>query len=423
MKLVKDEKFHDKGYHNFEGNLDQPRHRWYPFKEGFSAELVEEALASKEQGRPLRVLDPFGGSGTTAVTAAMSGHEAHSIEVNPFCAFTSRVKCTGGAWRKKSFDRVCQQVHKKALRYRSKSPLENLSTFSEQSGRPKWLFNSSVLRAFHAVSRAVDDTPSTYSDALRLASIRAAMECCNAKKDGKALRYRKGWESRGFCADDFREHFERFSSQVFEDISLAPIEKSNCVRTDTGDARAKLSSLRSNSFDQLVTSPPYLNSFDYSDVYRPELFLGGFVGSNNELREIRLKTLRSHIQVKWGGSIEVESPLLAQPLERLKASPNLWNQRIPQMVSAYFHDMRKIMVEGFRVLRPESEAWFVVSTSAYAGVEIPVDLILAELGCSVGFELNGVYALRSLRAAGQQQSKFSAKGFPLRESLIILNKR
>lgn len=75
-----------------------------------------------------------------------------------------------------------------------------------------------------------------------------------------------------------------------------------------------------------------------------------------------------------------------------------------------------------RVLKPEAEAWIVVSTSAYAGIQIPVDLILADLGAMTGFELKGVYVLRSLRAAGQQQRKFGTAGLPLRESLIILKR-
>ena len=47
-----------------------------------------------------------------------------------------------------------------------------------------------------------------------------------------------------------------------------------------------------------MISPPYLNSFDYSDVYRPELFAAGFVSANSKLRKIRKKTLCSHVQVK-----------------------------------------------------------------------------------------------------------------------------
>jgi hypothetical protein len=64
----------------------------------------------------------------------------------------------------------------------------------------------------------------------------------------------------------------------------------------------------------------------------------------------------------------------------------------------------------------------VVSTSAYKGVHIPVDLILADLGCEWGFTLKEVYVLRALRVAGQQQSDFKQLGLPLRESLIVLKR-
>jgi hypothetical protein len=53
-------------------------------------------------------------------------------------------------------------------------------------------------------------------------------------------------------------------------------------------------------------------------------------------------------------------------------------------------------------------------------VEIPVDLILAELACKVGFRLKGVFVLRSLRAAGQQQGKFEIKGCPFANLLSSL---
>ena len=92
------------------------------------------------------------------------------------------------------------------------------------------------------------------------------------------------------------------------------------------------------------------------------------------------------------------------------------------MVEAYFHDMNRVLKEAYRVLKTGGEAWLVVSTSAYGGVHIPVDLILADLGVKLGFELDGVYVLRSLRAAGQQQSSFGKVGLPLRESLIVLRR-
>jgi DNA modification methylase len=424
MKLLHENVYLDQGFHNFEDNLTQPRHRWYPFKEGFSGELVTEAIRSiggiGKNGRKLAILDPFCGSGTTPVVAALGNHNAHAVEVNPFCAFTSRVKCLPGVWRKGAFDIKLNEIIKNARADQRESILEKQSTFSKRGGSRKWLFNQSVLRAFDATWRAANSLGGAYRSAFQLAAMRSAMDCCNAKKDGKALRYHDDWEGRNYSARTFFEHLHIIANQFREDTTLAPIKSDRKICIRSGDARKSLHKLASESFDLLVTSPPYLNSFDYSDIYRPELFLGGYVRSNEDLRRIRLRTLRSHIQVKWCGDISVGSRLLIEPLTKLRESESLWSNRLPDMVEAYFHDMHKIFVEAARVLKVKAEAWIVVSTSAYAGIQIPVDLILAELATGLGFELKGVYVLRSLRAAGQQQEKFGTAGHPLRESLIVL---
>jgi hypothetical protein len=57
---------------NFTDNMALPRHRWYEFKEGYGASLVERAILETKHvtGKDrLFVLDPFSGSGTTPLTA------------------------------------------------------------------------------------------------------------------------------------------------------------------------------------------------------------------------------------------------------------------------------------------------------------------------------------------------------------------
>ena len=41
------------------------------------------------------------------------------------------------------------------------------------------------------------------------------------------------------------------------------------------------------------------------------------------------------------------------------------------MVQAYFEDMKDILESIFKKMRVGGQVWFVVSTSAYAGMEIP----------------------------------------------------
>lgn len=423
MTLQFDHSFTKTPFYNFQENLRQPRHRWYPFKEGFSSSLVREAIKNVEvnKGRTLRVLDPFGGSGTTPLTAALLKHDSLSIEVNPFCVFASKVKCTQGVWRERDFRDTVERVIR-SCRSCGLSPLENVSTFSNTNGNSKWLFSRDVIRTSSSILRAIDKHGGRYSEALRLAAIRATMQCCNAKKDGKCLRYHKDWDKRSYSKDSVVTAFRASAELMLLDVGLAPVERPRKIEIVNEDARVALSSLEEKSFDLLVTSPPYLNSLDYSDVYRPELFLGGFVSDNTELRAIRLKTIRSHVQVKWTGSTEIENPLIKLVVDQLEQSGTSWNKRIPNMIEAYFHDMHKVLVEIARVLRKGAQAWIIVSTSAYMGVQIPVDLILAELGCATGLELKGVYVLRQLRSSSQQWAGFGSKALPLRESLIVFQR-
>ena len=67
------------------------------------------------------------------------------------------------------------------------------------------------------------------------------------------------------------------------------------------------------------------------------------------------------------------------------------------MVQAYFEDMKDILESIFKKMRVGGQVWIVVSTSAYAGMEIPVDVIIGEIGRRAGFELGGIQKLRDIR--------------------------
>ena len=189
-----------------------------------------------------------------------------------------------------------------------------------------------------------------------------------------------------------------------------------------GDARKSFSNIENNFVDLTVFSPPYLNSFDYSDIYRPELFLGGYVTSNDELRLIRQKTLRSHVQYKWNTTDKSHSVWAQNIASKVYENrESLWNKDIPQMIDAYFFDMERILHESYRVSTNGAQLWFVVATSAYVGIEIPVDLILADIAVQQGWTLLNVNALRKLRTSSQCPNEDGRK-IRLRESLVICRK-
>jgi DNA modification methylase len=401
-------------------SAEHARHRWYFFKEGFSPAIVDHAIEDAQVRKGALIIDPFCGSGTVPLQAALKGLRGHGIEVNPFLAFVARTKLVSCSTR--TFDAALSTV-KTGARRGAKSPLEGFSTFSRKRDAERWLFNRPVLRAFEGGWLAASRDQGPAANLVKLCLLEAAMDACNAAKDGKCLRYKRDWEKLHLGRDEFEAALDVQAARVREDIASG-VQPKGSSRVERGDVRAKE---LPDEFSLCITSPPYLNSFDYTDVYRPELFLGKFVTSMPQLVKLRLRTLRSHVQVDWRRASEHEyGTRYADSLRLILARKDrLWDRRIPDMIKAYFEDMELVLKALRRSAAPTASVWIVVSTSAYAGVEIPVDLIIADIAGTCGWYLREVNVLRYLgRLAGQQWKELSEQKDSkphLRESVVVLD--
>jgi hypothetical protein len=69
---------------SFQGNKSRPSYRWYKYKEGFSASLIDYFLNANNLNSGT-ILDPFAGSGTTLFVSSERGLQAEGIEILPIC--------------------------------------------------------------------------------------------------------------------------------------------------------------------------------------------------------------------------------------------------------------------------------------------------------------------------------------------------
>lgn len=402
-------------------NESLPRHRWYPIKEGFSAKLISDEIKTfSERKAEIMVIEPFSGSGTTPVECAMQQVNCLGFEVNPFLAFIGKTKLKQPSIH--NFDEG-KDVVLKGLENQLKIPLETYSTFCEGGKKDKWLFNRRVFRSFASGWEASKDCGTTERALLRLALLRAMMDNCNAYPDGKCLRYKRLKDFKCFTVSTLATQFEFYSRMMREDLEAAPIQKGRSKIVQM-DSRTLAEYEDSRKFDLCITSPPYLNTFDYSDVYRPELFLSGFVTNNQELMKIRLKTLRSHVQANWKPPIRSDFGVLyAKVLKEIEArKDNLWSTRIPAMIQAYFEDLERLLLALKARANKNATLKIVVATSAYAGVIVPVDLIIADIAESSGWLLEKVQTIRRLRSSAQLWKHENSHNTDqeLRESIVIL---
>ena len=409
-----------KNVSNASDTVSMPRHRWYYYKEGFSPNLVSKAIDELCLKNNDLVIDPFNGSGTVTLTCALKGIPSLGLEVNPFTAFIAKAK-TYNADSERLEVEAAKLLKHIAGDNKTISRWIGISTFTESDNLKKWLFNREVADAYESGYLALERVNSVeIRSILKVALISSLMSCSNARRDGKCFKYRTGWQDVHIGKNDFVRVLGNKLKLFIEDVKDTTVEKE--AKVICTDSRSYLAKGIQHGFSLCITSPPYLNTFDYTDIYRPELFLGGFIDDNAALYKLRLKTIRSHVQARWTDPYKNDFGKEYNKVIRhlLNNQDMLMSKRIPLMVQAYFEDMQGILESLMANGRENAQIWIVVATSVYAGLEVPVDVIIGRIGENVGLKLLDIIKLRDIR---KRKTQYSGGIVFLRESLVMMRKQ
>ena len=391
--------------------------RWFHFKEAFSPSFVQEVIQSQPQ-MPRTILDPFSGSGTTALTSQFFGIVPTVIEVNPFLADLTEAKLSVlDAARllhiKRSLIRRAKQLRKLELIERYPLP----PTFIEPGVKERWIFNRDISQKILSYRAAIEELDDLGIQRIaRVALGSTLIPASNAVVNGKGRRYRRGWQSRKI--PDVDTLFDISFSRIIEDAPLTARKKVTDYTLLRGDSREQVNHVQSG-IDLALFSPPYPNSFDYTDVYNVELWMLGYLTSNSENRSLREQTLRSHVQIRRDLSFDLKSDTLTSVYEQLTAKrEELWDEKIPEMVGAYFADLIGIVSKIGNRLTPAGQIELVVGDSQYQGIHLPVPKILEELAPHYGLQVIARHKVRSMRSSAQQGGTLN-----LPESLVTISQR
>jgi hypothetical protein len=191
-----------------------------------------------------------------------------------------------------------------------------------------------------------------------------------------------------------------------------------------GDARSLPPEVRAcaGSVSAVVTSPPYLNRYDYSRTYSLELCLlwddsgKPLVGTFDDLKRIRYSLLRSHIESRAAPTDDAQLPQLTEILSNLRGK-NLNNPRIPVMIHGYFEDMNLAIQQMSAMLEPGAHVALVVANARFEGETVPVDLMLSELAARHGLVTEEVRVTRYKGNSSQQMGRYGR--VPVRESIVF----
>lgn len=421
-------------YGSFRDSMKAPIHRWFTYPAGYSYKFVEAKIREYGLTRGSWIADPFLGTGTTSVVSKMLGINSLGIEAHPFVIEVARTKTHFDYEVYLLLDELDKILSLSKGLYKGSVDCSNV-----------WpdliykCFTPENLQQLYALRTAILDSKVSleHKNFFKLA-LTATLRIVTTAGAGWPYIAPSKYAARTVRRDAFEEFAKRCTLMI-NDIKLM---KSAIRHYDSnhlliqGDARLFNNYAEENSLDLILTSPPYLNNYDYADRTRLETYFWGIYHSWGEItREVRDQLITAAttqiVRTKMNGilqcpNIKAVSPEvheeLSEMIERLSIlrSQKRGKKSYDLLIAGYFEDMLKTIKGAYKVLKHKKAFVLVLGDSAPYGIHVPTDEIVGRLAKAVGFS---EYTIEVLRARGGKWGHNPQRHkVPLRESILTIKK-
>ena len=351
----------------FVPNKEEPIHNWFYYKEGYSKKFVEWAVEEFKLEEP--IADPFAGVGTTLLACKQLGLQSIGFDVSPLAAFVSEAKT-----RDYDVEKVMAELQK----FKEMEPIQ-IGKFPNKQVRR--LFYEKQLDDIYFYYKKIDEIQDVRIRALfLLALIDTTGRVANVIKVGGSLRKQK--KPKMPVKKLFLGKIKKMVLDLKKATPKGP--EPEIFQADSRNAK-----LEPNSVGSVITSPPYLNKIEYTSIYKIEL---GLFFREQETR------LRAHIQDDATGR-DVGT-------------------KLPLMAKAYFDDMRKVLENMFKALKPGGKAVIVVGGGCFPYKVVESDDLLIEEAEKIGFKKLDKIVAREVHCMRNRTIKVGT----IRESVLVLKK-
>lgn len=407
---------------NFSDEGNKFRQRWYRYKEGYSVDLIKKLITEYNKNPNGTIVDPFLGSGTTIMAANELGFKGVGFEVNPFSYFLSKCKLTNYT-----------RDEKNELKFASEKVLTDAELLSNEKILPlpklsiaEKVFHPNVQNYFIAIKVIIDKYSGSLNvkNLLLLGWLSSLETISQYRKAGNGLK--KKALSKNTVDNNFlvTEILKKNYENIYHDIESNSLKFDAQVINDSSMNMSRY--IDKGSVSGIIFSPPYANSFDYTEIYKLELWFGEFVEEYADLKKLREISLRSHLNGLSSKTELSELDLRTLPeldiLIKELQTKELWDKKIPIMLKMYFAEMFELLDNIFESLEIAGFCSIVVGNSAYGGIIFPTDLLIAKYAETIGFRVDKIEVDRYIITSSQQYHITMNEKKYLRESVVCLVK-
>jgi DNA modification methylase len=354
--------------------LSHGYHR-YPAK--FIPQLAARIIKENSQAGDL-VCDPFMGSATTLVEAIVNGRRAYGTDINPVAVLIAKAKTTPiePARLQEQVNSVFSYLQIALQKEKGQTLLTDTSFDYPvpKHDRIDYWFPEKQKRELALILGRIRAVRDPAIQTFLLCSFSNILKGCSIWMM-KSVKPTRDWNKQPASAyQSFMLQTRKMMKKNIEFWDVLGGRKVHCI-ADNHDAR-KLR-LKANSTTLIVTSPPYVTSYEYADLHQLTALWLEFA---NNLKEFRTRFIGS-IQ-KEDGNLDLHSGLARNTVEELKAK----DKKEGTGAERYFHEMQQCFEEMHRILKPKGRAAIVIGDTDLKKVEIRNGEIFVQTMEKIGFK-------------------------------------
>lgn len=356
-------------------------HTVHPFAAKFPPQLprlfIEELTRSGDS-----VLDPTAGSGTTIVEALLLKREAFGFDIDPLAVRLCTVKTT---WLDP------QELERKGLEIIEaasttinservlRRELENRFDQETRKFLDYWFLPDTQLELLSLILTIERTTEFPVRDFFELVFSSAIIAKSGGVSLARDLAHSRPHRDLEKKPRNAIMEFRLRLAKVLKKFQSLP---QRAKRVFVAERNAKDLPLPTDSIDLIVTSPPYANAIDYMRAHKFSLvWFGHTTGALSALRGRYIGSEK--LDPKCSGDLPRKAQAAVQTLGQTDASKS-------RILRKYLLEMKEVLSEMNRVLKPGKAAVIVVGPSLMRGIEILTHEYLAEIGETLGFRIAGI---------------------------------
>lgn len=376
-RLTTDERWSFSEFHRAETTMLSHSYHRYPAK--FIPQLVDK-LVEKYTKEGDVVCDPFGGCGTTLVQSKMSGRKSIGFDINPVAKLITDTKthAINPVKLAKARDFFISKYTKS--KKRTKTVRHNDRIF--------YWFDENIVLRLDAIYESILHIDDADTRRFFLCAFSHILKNCSRwlmKSIKPTIDQNKQY------SDPERTFLRHLDSMIKKnDLLYRSLKESGYLKVPAQmklwNSTKKLP-VADKSVDLIITSPPYVTSYEYADLHQLSLLWFGDDKKNfknldrvvNEFFDFKKQFIgSSHKKIahkEFGGRIAEDIVTLLEPL----------NRPLSQSVASYFYDMHAAFGEMYRILKKGKKACVIIGNTELIGVPILNAQVATEQMMNLGF--------------------------------------